>query len=81
MDFQSMWLTYSLLSFGEYAALVCSGVLSLHDGLKLVATRARLIASMCIPNNTTMSSVRASPERVESFLGNFPSLEMCCYNR
>ncbi len=68
-------------SFGEYAALVCSGVLSLDDGLKLVATRARLIASMCAPNNTTMSSVRASPERVEALLGDFPSLEMCCYNR
>ncbi|RPD79393.1 ketoacyl-synt-domain-containing protein [Lentinus tigrinus ALCF2SS1-7] len=67
-------------SFGEYAALVCSGVLSLNDGLKLVATRARLIASMCTPENTTMSSVRASPERVETFLGNFPSLEICCYN-
>ncbi|RDX46456.1 ketoacyl-synt-domain-containing protein [Lentinus brumalis] len=67
-------------SFGEYAALVCSGVLSLDDGLKLVATRARLIASMCAPNNTTMSSVRASPERVEVLLGDFPYLEMCCYN-
>ncbi|KAI0718406.1 hypothetical protein C8T65DRAFT_716900 [Cerioporus squamosus] len=68
-------------SFGEYAALVCSSVLSLDDGLKLVATRARLIATLCAPKSTTMSSVRASPERVEAFLADCPSLEICCHNR
>ncbi|KAI0764750.1 ketoacyl-synt-domain-containing protein [Fomes fomentarius] len=67
-------------SFGEFAALVFAGVLTLDDGLRLVATRARLIASKCVPGRTAMSAIRASADCVKPLLAKFPQLEVCCYN-
>ncbi len=68
-------------SFGEFAALVFAGVLTLDDGLRLVATRAQLIASKCVPGRTAMSAVSASADCVKPLLVKFPELEVCCYNR
>ncbi|KAI0746500.1 ketoacyl-synt-domain-containing protein [Daedaleopsis nitida] len=67
-------------SFGEFAALVSAGVLTLEDGLRLVATRARLIAGKCIRGVTTMTAVRASADNIKPILESLSDLEVCCYN-
>jgi acyl transferase domain-containing protein len=54
-------------SLGEYVAAVVAGVLSVKDGIRLVAERARLMAALP-PGG--MVSVPLSPEAVAPYLGN-----------
>lgn len=49
-------------SVGEYVAACIAGVFSLEDGLKLIATRARLMQSL--PDNGEMLAVFADKDRV-----------------
>jgi acyl transferase domain-containing protein len=49
-------------SIGEYVAATLAGVFSLEDGLKLIATRARLMASL--PPTGEMAAVFASEAQV-----------------
>ena len=49
-------------SVGEYAAACVAGVMSLEDGLALIAERARLMQS--VQRHGKMAVVFASPERV-----------------
>ena len=71
-------------SLGEYAALVTAGILTLEDGLRLVAGRAQLMADKCIPNDTGMLAVKLSPSKLEDLVRtnkNYNELSVACYNR
>ena len=73
-------------SFGELTAMVLSGVLSLRDGLKLIASRASLMATKWGPERGTMLVVHSSRETVQDLLASInadsaePEIEIACYN-
>ena len=73
-------------SFGELAAMVVSGVLSLWDGLKLIASRASLMATKWGSESGTMLVIHSSRGTVEDVIGNInvgsaePEIEIACYN-
>lgn len=73
-------------SFGQLTALCVANSLSLEDGLRLIATRARLIRDQWGPENGTMIAVEGDLQTVEDRLDmvwkRSPSyfLEISCYN-
>lgn len=73
-------------SFGELVAMVVSGVLSLRDGLKLIATRASLMATKWGPENGTMLVIHSSRETVRDVIASINKgsaeleIEIACYN-
>ena len=73
-------------SFGELAAMVVSGVLSLWDGLKLIASRASLMATKWGPERGTMLVIHSTRENVQDVISNInagstePEIEIACYN-
>lgn len=56
------------LSLGEYAALVTAGVISMIDGLKLVAHRAQLMMELCEMGQTSLLAVNCSSKVIEDLI-------------
>jgi natural product biosynthesis luciferase-like monooxygenase protein/amino acid adenylation domain-containing protein len=76
-----MWLSWGIKpdvvmghSVGEYVAACVAGAFSLSDGLKLVATRGRLMQSL--REHGTMAVIFAEPERVQSFVAPYSDLQV-----
>ena len=73
-------------SFGELTAMVVSGVLSLRDGLKLIASRASLMVTKWDAERGIMLVIHSSREAVQSVVtsintnGREPDIEIACYN-
>ena len=68
-------------SFGEYAALYASGVLSEHDALYLVGQRAAIIEKSCSRGTDSMLVVHAGKSQLPFILGeNSGLLELACIN-
>jgi len=69
-------------SFGELTALAISGVLSLEDALKLVATRAQLMVTKWGPEKGTMLAIFAPVSIVTKIVKTVgsDSLEIACFN-
>ena len=59
---------YAMLghSVGEYAAAVVAGMMSVEDGMKLIAARGRLMMELCEAGVGTMKAVFASKAQVEA---------------
>lgn len=66
---------------GEYIALVCSGVLSLGDSLRLVYQRARMTRARCTPGSSGMLVVQAEVPMLEDVIRKYAGLSVASYNR
>lgn len=71
-------------SFGELTAMTVAGILSLQDGLKLIATRASLMQTKWGSERGTMLAIHASANVVRDIIGSTKTgnseLEIACYN-
>ena len=69
-------------SFGQYTALCVSGVLSLHDSLRFVTERARLIKECWGKDPGSMIAIEATSDKVSDILTQQAhlGLEIACYN-
>ncbi len=67
-------------SFGELTALAVSGILSLKDAIKLVATRAVLMQSKWGPHKGTMLLVGAATDVVQEMIAGSEDVEIACHN-
>ncbi|TQR86910.1 SDR family NAD(P)-dependent oxidoreductase [Mycobacterium hodleri] len=65
-------------SVGQYAAACVAGVLTLEDGVRLMAERGRLFGSL--PAGGRMVAVFTDAERAESVTDEFPAVSVAAYN-
>ncbi|KAG6855991.1 Type I Iterative PKS [Tephrocybe sp. NHM501043] len=85
-----LWMSWGLSpaavvghSLGEYAALTIGGVISVHDVLHVVASRARLMVQRCAVNESGMIAVNLGPIAIHDVLRTSPQfsdLSIACYN-
>ena len=73
-------------SFGELTAMVASRVLTLHDGLKLIASRASLMTTKWGSEGGTMLAIHSSQQTTQAIVDEINkistkhTLEIACYN-
>ncbi|QSZ37813.1 hypothetical protein DSL72_008913 [Monilinia vaccinii-corymbosi] len=71
-------------SFGELTSMTVAGILSLEDGLKLIATRASLMQTKWGKEKGTMLAIHASENIVQDVIASTvpgtSELEIACYN-
>jgi len=65
-------------SVGQYAAACVAGVLTLEDGVRLMAERGRLFGSL--PAGGRMVAVFTGAERAESVTDEYPAVSVAAYN-
>jgi len=65
-------------SVGQYAAACVAGVLTLEDGVRLMAERGRLFGSL--PAGGRMVAVFTDAERAENVTDEFPAVSVAAYN-
>lgn len=67
-------------SLGEYTALVAAGALSLEDGLRLLDTRARLMAEAGRSNPGTLAAILGMDEEAVRGICEDADVDVCNYN-
>jgi [acyl-carrier-protein] S-malonyltransferase len=67
-------------SLGEYSALVAAGALSLEDGLRLLDTRARLMADAGRSNPGTLAAILGMEEDAVRGICADTDVDVCNYN-
>jgi [acyl-carrier-protein] S-malonyltransferase len=67
-------------SLGEYSALVAAGALSLEDGLRLLDTRARLMADAGRSNPGTLAAILGMDEDAVRGICADADVDVCNYN-
>ncbi len=66
-------------SLGEYAALVCAGIMKFEDALKLVTLRAELAIEEAKGKSCSII-IGLNKEQVESLLEEYQGIEIGCFN-
>ncbi|KAF4332180.1 polyketide synthase [Fusarium beomiforme] len=63
-------------SLGEYAALCVSGVLSLEDCFRVVASRARMMGQLCLAETSGMLACHMTADQSQEMIWQDPPLEL-----
>lgn len=72
-----------MCSLGEFAALAIAGVLSLQDTMRIVASRAQMMAMECAAGESGMIACKVSPSTVDQILAfekDLAQLSVACRN-
>nr|ALQ32935.1 putative polyketide synthase [Fusarium sacchari] len=70
-------------SLGEYAALAVSGVLTLEDTFRVIASRAKMMADLCVADVSGMLACQMTPEESQTMIQEDPPLRqltLACLN-
>lgn len=80
----SIYVLISPESIGEYAALAIAGILDVQDALLLVAKRAELIGTHCVPEMSGMVTCRSTVDVIKPLLESdgtrFSGINIACMN-